>query len=547
MNDLPQNELLSAYLDGELTAAEQAEVERLLAANPAARQLLDELRTLSATLQALPQQKLGEDLSQRVLRVAERRMLTGEEPGQTEPSPLAPVPLVRSVFRRVANRRTMVWLGLTVAIAVMITINERRQRAGKEVALAPAVSESAARSPGPPPSIRAADEESPAAAEVLKSPAETKSPVDNYRRLDRAKAKGAEQPAATTTAAAPPAGAPVAGPAAGFGAVRFGGKPATEDNKEPVVARDAEPAVASSRPAANVPAEAAPTAPLSGTAKSGKEPAKDGPARRAEEAEKLAELDEGLLVVYCNISPEAAQKRAFDKLLDANGITWRQRRDRSAPVDDSKITDPKVTKADERGEKAVDGLRQKLAIDESLLWKSLAGEAGLIYAEGTAAQISAAFAGLRAQPDVFLSVSVKPTLDGAAPYGLLKEADRQPERGGEAEGKPGFTGMGRGVVRAKTLFQSPARAAKIEAAAGKDGATLNSKENGQVGVAATGPASQPLAQSPSRQRVLFVLRVVGAEQPPAAAAKVQQGRVNAEAATPAEPTMPPADRPTPEK
>lgn len=55
MNHLPQDELLSAYLDGELTAAEQAEVERLLATDPAARQLLDELRTLSATLQALPQ------------------------------------------------------------------------------------------------------------------------------------------------------------------------------------------------------------------------------------------------------------------------------------------------------------------------------------------------------------------------------------------------------------------------------------------------------------------------------------------------------------
>ena len=44
MNDLSQNELLSAYLDGEFSAAEQAEVERLLAARPAARQLLDDLR-----------------------------------------------------------------------------------------------------------------------------------------------------------------------------------------------------------------------------------------------------------------------------------------------------------------------------------------------------------------------------------------------------------------------------------------------------------------------------------------------------------------------
>ena len=50
MNNVPDNELLSAYLDGEVTAEQQADVERLLAANPAARQLLDELRALSSTL-----------------------------------------------------------------------------------------------------------------------------------------------------------------------------------------------------------------------------------------------------------------------------------------------------------------------------------------------------------------------------------------------------------------------------------------------------------------------------------------------------------------
>ena len=89
MNHLPQNELLSAYLDGELTAAEQAETERLLAASPAVRQLLDDLRALSAALQSLPQQKLGEDLSAQVLRAAERRMLTEGEPGDTAPVPLS--------------------------------------------------------------------------------------------------------------------------------------------------------------------------------------------------------------------------------------------------------------------------------------------------------------------------------------------------------------------------------------------------------------------------------------------------------------------------
>ncbi len=140
MNDLPQNELLTAYLDGELTAAEQVEVEQLLANNPAARQLLDELR-LSDTLHALPPKKLGEDLRRQVLRVAERRMLTGEELRESNDGSTMPVPLGRSIFRRFLNRRTMTWLGITLAIAAIIKITERQPGAWraadapKEVAL----------------------------------------------------------------------------------------------------------------------------------------------------------------------------------------------------------------------------------------------------------------------------------------------------------------------------------------------------------------------------------------------------------------------------
>ena len=77
MKNVPENELFSAYLDGELTAAEQAAVEQTLNNSPAARQLLEELRALSTTLQALPPQKLGKDLGPQVLREAERRMLAG--------------------------------------------------------------------------------------------------------------------------------------------------------------------------------------------------------------------------------------------------------------------------------------------------------------------------------------------------------------------------------------------------------------------------------------------------------------------------------------
>ena len=116
MNDVPKNELLSAYLDDELTAVEQAEVERLLAADPAARQTLDELRALSATLQALPRQKLGEDLSPQVLRVVERRMLTGEGPG---------VFWAITTVRSVKNKRS------TVCAVTEINVNIGRTTASR--------------------------------------------------------------------------------------------------------------------------------------------------------------------------------------------------------------------------------------------------------------------------------------------------------------------------------------------------------------------------------------------------------------------------------
>src|SRR6185436_8839543 len=75
MSDKPSNyelddELLSAYLDGELSADERAAVEARLATDPAAQQLLHELRSVSQSVQALPTETLGRDLSQEIIRRA---------------------------------------------------------------------------------------------------------------------------------------------------------------------------------------------------------------------------------------------------------------------------------------------------------------------------------------------------------------------------------------------------------------------------------------------------------------------------------------------
>ena len=62
--------LLSAYLDGELSPAERTQVESQLAADPQARQLLDELRALSGEVRELPRYSAGSGFSQRVVQAA---------------------------------------------------------------------------------------------------------------------------------------------------------------------------------------------------------------------------------------------------------------------------------------------------------------------------------------------------------------------------------------------------------------------------------------------------------------------------------------------
>lgn len=73
------DEQISAYLDGELSVEETARVEQQLRENADLRRLCDQLRALRSTLQALPATELSEDLAERVLRQAERRMLLGDE------------------------------------------------------------------------------------------------------------------------------------------------------------------------------------------------------------------------------------------------------------------------------------------------------------------------------------------------------------------------------------------------------------------------------------------------------------------------------------
>ena len=75
------DELLSAYLDDELAPEERARVEQRLAADPAARQLLEQLRAVSRAVKDLPAEPIGVDIRDTVLRRAERAMLISNPTG----------------------------------------------------------------------------------------------------------------------------------------------------------------------------------------------------------------------------------------------------------------------------------------------------------------------------------------------------------------------------------------------------------------------------------------------------------------------------------
>jgi hypothetical protein len=135
--NVPESELLSAYLDGEVTAAEQARAEELLAADPQARRFVDSLRALRVRFQDLPLEKLDEDLSQRVLGAAADRTRGADD---ARPAP-AERPWWRGhSWRGMLSRRALVWSGLAVAIAALIALDESQQpkrQAGRDVARAP--------------------------------------------------------------------------------------------------------------------------------------------------------------------------------------------------------------------------------------------------------------------------------------------------------------------------------------------------------------------------------------------------------------------------
>ncbi len=124
MNDVFSEELLSAYLDDELSADERARVENALEANSDLRRILDDLQIVSAQLQQLPRYQVGRDLSAEVLRKIEQSEQGKNERGQTEHRPSVSKPLAPSASK--SSRRNLYWamsaMAATVALVAFISL-----------------------------------------------------------------------------------------------------------------------------------------------------------------------------------------------------------------------------------------------------------------------------------------------------------------------------------------------------------------------------------------------------------------------------------------
>ncbi len=462
MKNVPENELFSAYLDGELTAAEEVEVERLLRESPAARQLLDELRALSNSLQALPSRKLDEDLGPHVLRQAERRILSGPA-DQTDPANL-PSPASRDAsspiggplepwwsWRRRLSPRNLSWsiMAVVTAILVMIATGEHDDTPDdRHMAMHPQGENTEA--PAETPELKTLDDLDKGKYEktlgvtdgsVLTSTNGTTTPgkpghddglvngglVDGRDRIVVGKSPDgssletpkfndfvAQRLAERNSGGSPNSGSGNiartdngTGNVAGPGTAVEGKLGATRDGKS------GPPPVASGYDVGGLAYSARGGANLTDG------PARDLLARRKLSGDLLAaQQDGGVMIVQCTVTHEAAESSAFRNLLAKNRIVWeddgreRERGERSSSLREAgqkKFENGRIDGAEryaykDGGQKRQWGYGQwneRQGISDSAIQ--------MVAVEATPAQIEATLTDLARHPETFLSVNVQGT------------------------------------------------------------------------------------------------------------------------------------------
>ncbi len=119
------DELLSAYLDNEVTAAERALVEERLRTDERARQLLDDLRAASQAVKSLPRPRLGRDLAAAVFKDIEQHSPTLDR-ARVLAMPVRDDDATKSGGS--SGSRGLIWASLAVAAALMLMVLRGEQQ-----------------------------------------------------------------------------------------------------------------------------------------------------------------------------------------------------------------------------------------------------------------------------------------------------------------------------------------------------------------------------------------------------------------------------------
>jgi anti-sigma factor RsiW len=266
----PDDELLSAYIDGELTADELRAVEEWLASDPAARALVEELRGVSSAVQALPRASVPAEWT---AKLAER---LDDARGNSAPNPphhetnghgdaMPSLPFGRS-------SRGWWWSAAAIAAAVAIMLMVPREPEQVVATNAPAFKAPARGGEivmAAPDAANAPKPDSPALGSTFDAP--TRGEVAEGEGIDALAMESAPAPA---TAVAPT-------PEASHEAADFAGI-----------------AAAPPAPASEVPA----------------------PASARVTGDIATAAENTYLIVWCDVPPESLREKEINELLTGNGI-----------------------------------------------------------------------------------------------------------------------------------------------------------------------------------------------------------------------------------
>lgn len=492
-------ELITAYLDGELTADEQAQVEQALASDARLRQMHNDLRALRSSLQALPQQTLDASFAERVLRAAQQAQAP---PVDAEPEVLVKTHHGHDTTVRPAQHEPLAWrvvvwtiAGLAATVVVMLFLPKQTSEVARHL---PGTRESETR-------VAAPQQAPEQAADSLAKDSVAESPKRSFAAENAAET--AEARIEAPTAPAPPeAAAPKAlmrtapAPPAAFHSA-----PAADANAPPPAVRGVAP------PAAPARAE----------------------ALQQDQFAQAAASDQ-LLVVRLQVPAADLERRAIDPVLARNL--------------GSAVADDKSPEAETKSDVGpMDKLnKQQLAdLNKQLAEVEADQQSDFVYVEATPEQLAATIDELSTQLGYPLSLA--PFGDDALPSGERSQGGAMAPKAAPAMGaardnaQPGgrsFAARGsakpnvahqrrniadehapppaivqrlpRDAKKELTRGAEPSNELKTQAIEAAPAPALANQD--QPGVKAAKIAEEPLKASPTRVRVLFVIEASDAKK-----------------------------------